>query len=257
MPQYIKLDRESGVATITLNRPEVMNAWHSAMRSEVTLAMRALNTETGIGAIILTGSGDKAFCAGQDLNETKSFDAARSAVWIEEWRSLYGAMRALDKPLVIALNGVAAGSAFQVALLGDVRIGHPGVRMGQPEINSGIASTLGPWIMREMIGLSRTIELTLTGRMMDAAECHQIGLIHRLVPQGEVMATARETAQLLADKPPIAMRLDKRRFREVTEAGFDEALVAGVRIQKESYGSGEPQRYMEKFLAERAKRRPA
>ena len=256
MNKFIKLERDGGVATITLNRPDVLNAWHSAMRSEVTQAMGALNAESGIGAIIMTGAGDKAFCAGQDLNETKTFDAARSAAWIQEWRAMYGAMRALDKPLVMALNGVAAGSAFQVALLGDVRIGHPGVRMGQPEINSGIASTLGPWIMKEMLGLSRTVELTLTGRMMDATECHQIGLIHRLVPQSDVMAASRETARELAAKPPIAMRLDKRRFREITEPGFNDALEAGVRIQKESYGSGEPQRFMEKFLAERAKRRP-
>lgn len=170
---------------------------------------------------------------------------------------MYGAIRALDKPLIAALNGVAAGSAFQVALLTDVRIGHPGVRMGQPEINSGIASTLGPWLMREMLGLSRTVELTLSGRMMDAAECHAIGLIHRIVPAPEVMAAALATAGELAAKPPVAMRLNKRRFREITEAGFNDALEAGIRIQKESYASGEPQRWMERFLAERAKRRTA
>jgi enoyl-CoA hydratase/carnithine racemase len=129
--------------------------------------------------------------------------------------------------------------------------------MGQPEINSGIASTLGPWLMREMIGLSRTIELTLSGRMMDAAECHAIGLIHKLVPKGEVMAAALALARELAAKPPVAMRLDKRRFREVTEAGFNDALDSGIRIQKESYASGEPQRVMEKFLAERGKRKSA
>jgi enoyl-CoA hydratase/carnithine racemase len=233
-----------------------MNAWHSPMRVEITEAMRRLNADESVRAIILTGAGDRAFSAGQDLNETRTFDAARAAEWIEEWRRMYGAIRALDKALVVALNGVAAGSAFQVALLGDVRIGHPDVRMGQPEINSGIASTLGPWLMREMIGLSRTIELTLTGRMMDAAECHQVGLIHRLVPRQEVMAAAKETARMLAAKPPVAMRLNKRRFREVTEAGFNEALDAGIRIQKESYGSGEPQRFMERFLAERARKKP-
>src|SRR4029078_8117098 len=108
------------------------------------------------------------------------------------------AIRALDKALVAALNGVAAGSAFQVALLTDVRIAHPGVKMGQPEINSGIASTLGPWLMREMLGLSRTVELTLSGRMMDAEQCHRLGLVHPLVPPAEVMPKAREVAALLA-----------------------------------------------------------
>jgi enoyl-CoA hydratase/carnithine racemase len=109
--------------------------------------------------------------------------------------------------------------------------------------------------MREMLGLSRTIELTLSGRMMNAAECHHIGLIHKLVSKRDVMKAAKETARMLAAKPPVAMRLDKRRFREVTEAGFNEALDSGIRIQKESYGSGEPQRFMEKFLAERANKK--
>lgn len=253
MPRFIRVEDDGETAIVVLNRPEVLNAWHSAMRAELAEAIAALNADPSVRAIVLTGAGDRAFSAGQDLNETKTFDASGGAAWMDEWRRLYGAIRALDKPLVAALNGVAAGSAFQVALLADVRIGHPGVRMGQPEINSGIASTLGPWLMREMLGLSRTVELTLTGRMMDARECHDIGLVHRLVPREDLMAAARETARLLGAKPPVAMRLDKRRFREVTEAGFQEALEAGIRIQRESYGSGEPQRCMEQFLAERAK----
>ena len=124
--------------------------------------------------------------------------------------------------------------------------------MGQPEINSGILSITGPWIMREMLGLSRTIELTLTGRMMAAEECLHIGLIHKLVPREELMNEAIRTAGILASKPPVAMRLDKQRFREVTEAGFQEALDAAVRYHHESYATGEPQATMEKFLQEHA-----
>jgi enoyl-CoA hydratase/carnithine racemase len=257
MGKFIKVSQDGAVAVITLNRPEVLNAWHSAMRVEITEAMTRLNADPAVKAIVITGAGERAFSAGQDLNETKTFDAARAGEWIQEWRRMYSAIRGLDKPLIAALNGVAAGSAFQVALLADVRVGHSGVRMGQPEINSGIASTLGPWLMREMIGLSRTIELTLSGRMMDADECHAIGLIHRLVPKDRVVAAALDLARELAAKPPVAMRLDKRRFREVTEEGFNDALDSGVRIQKESYASGEPQRVMEQFLAERGKRKLA
>jgi enoyl-CoA hydratase/carnithine racemase len=128
--------------------------------------------------------------------------------------------------------------------------------MGQPEINAGIASTTGPWLMREMLGLSRTIELTLTGRMMDAEECHRVGLIHHLVDQAAVMDKAREVARELAGKPPIAMRLNKARFRAVTEPGFRDAIAAGIPIQRESYASGEPARMVEAFFRERAARKP-
>jgi len=252
---FILRATHGAVAVLTLNRPEVLNAWHAPMRAELVQALDAVEADPDLRAIVLTGAGDRAFGAGQDLNETKTFDPDRAELWIGEWERLYDRIRSLSKPLVVALNGTAAGSAFQVALLGDIRIGHPGVTMGQPEINSGIASTTGPWIMREMIGLARTIDLTLTGRMMDAAEAQGMGLINRVVAKEEVMPAALALAAELAAKPPVAMRLNKARFREVTEAGFRDCLAAGVRNQREAYGTGEPARMMEQFLAERARRK--
>lgn len=254
MENHILVERRDRVGIVTLNRPEVLNAWNRPMRLDLIDALDALEGEESVRAIILTGAGDRAFGAGQDLNEAREFDGERALEWVGEWERLYGRIRSLTKPLVAALNGTAAGSAFQVALLADLRVGHPGVRMGQPEINSGIPSTTGPWIMREMIGLARTIDLTLTGRLMDAAEAHAIGLINRLVPAPEVLAAALELASELAAKPPGAMRLDKQRFREVTEPGFRECLEAGARIQREAYASGEPARMMAEFLARRAGR---
>jgi enoyl-CoA hydratase len=214
--------------------------------------LEAAEADENICAIVMTGSGDRAFCAGQDLNETKTFNPDRAEEWMKEWDRLYDLIRSLSKPLVMSLNGLAAGSGFQVALLGDFRIGHAGVMMGQPEINSGIASVTGPWIMREILGLARTIDLTLSGRMMDAQECHAIGIINRLVPATEVLPEAMALARELAEKPPVAMRLNKARFREVTEASFRECIAAGIRNQRIAYGTGEPGREMEKFLAARA-----
>lgn len=255
MEQFVLSRTEGRVAVLTLNRPDILNAWHSPMRSMLADKLDAADKDGAIGAIVLTGAGDRAFGAGQDLNETKTFDPDRAEAWMEEWDRLYDRIRALTKPLVVALNGVAAGSAFQVALLGDLRVGHDGVTMGQPEINSGIASVTGPWIMREILGLARTIDLTLTGRMMDAAECHAIGLINRLVSKDQVMPAALALAEELAAKPPVAMRLNKARFREVTEPGFRECIAAGIRVQREAYATGEPARMMEEFLAKRAARK--
>jgi enoyl-CoA hydratase/carnithine racemase len=252
MAEFVLSERRGAVGIITLNRPEVLNAWNAAMRDELTATLLAMEEDSEVRAVILTGAGDRAFGAGQDLNETKSFDAERAEQWIGEWERLYDRIRSLSKPIVAALNGVAAGSAFQVALLCDLRVGHPGVTMGQPEINSGIASTTGPWIMREIIGLAHTIDLTLTGRMMDAEECYRVGVLSRLVPQDKVMSEALALAELLASKPPVAMRLDRQRFREMTEEGFRDCLAAGVRIQREAYASGEPARMMEQFLARKA-----
>ena len=240
----ILIDIQGAVAVITLNRPAKLNAWTTPMRNEIIAALERFEADDAIRAIIMTGAGDRAFSAGQDLSEAHDFDGERAVAWVGEWQRYYAALRGLSKPLVMALNGTAAGSAFQVALLGDIRVGHPGVRMGQPEINAGIASTTGPWIMNSMLGMSRTIELTLTGRLMEADECHRIGLIHHLVPAEEVFTKALEVAEALAGKPPVAMRL---------EAGFQDSIEAGTRIQREAYESGEPARMMEAFFQQRAK----
>jgi enoyl-CoA hydratase len=255
MPDFILSEIRGQIGIVTLNRPDVLNAWNAAMRSQLVEALDAMEANDQIRAIILTGAGERAFGAGQDLNETKSFDPDRAQLWIGEWERLYDRIRSLSKPIIAALNGVAAGSAFQVALLCDLRVGHPGVTMGQPEINSGIASTTGPWIMREIIGLGRTIDLTLTGRMMDAEECFRVGVINRLVPKESVMSETLALANELAAKPPNAMRLNRQRFREVTEAGFRDCLAAGIRNQREAYATGEPARMMEEFLAKRAARK--
>lgn len=253
MSQSILTDKQGRTGIVTLNRPEVMNAWDRPMRELLAAELKRFGDDPQIGAIVLTGAGDRAFGAGQDLRETKTFDVSRAGEWMREWEALYGTIRNLDKPLVAALNGVAAGSAFQVALLCDLRVGHAGVRMGQPEINSGIPSVTGPWLMHGMIGIARTIDLTLTGRMMDAAECVQLGLISRLVEKDEVMPASLALAAELAAKPPVAMRLNKKRFREITEPGFRDALEAGTRFQMEAYATGEPARMMEEFLNRRKK----
>lgn len=256
MNTFVNVDVAERVGCVTLNRPERLNAWNRAMRDTIVAALERFATDDTVGAVILTGAGNRAFSSGQDLEEAHGFDADRAEVWMREWETYYNALRSLPKPLIIALNGTAAGSAFQVALLGDIRVAHPGVRMGQPEINSGIASTTGPWLMREMLGLSRTVELTLTGRMMDADECHRLGIIHHLVEEADVMRRSQQIGRELAAKPPIAMRLNKQRFRAVTEPGFREAIAAGIPIQRESYASGEPARMMEAFFRERAARKP-
>ena len=253
--EFIKVERDGEVAIVILNRPERYNAWHAPMRVELANAFRTLNADDSVRAIILTGAGDKAFSAGQDLAEAQQFDGPRAVEWMEEWRNLYGSIRELDKPIIAAINGVAAGSAFQVALLCDIRIGHPGSRMGQAEINSGIPSVTGTWLMWDVLGRARTTEMVLTGRMVDGEECYRIGLLNHLVPQDQVMAKAMEVARDLATKPPIAMKLNKRRLRQITEAGFLEAEEAGKIIHAEAFASGEPQAMMEKFFAERKARK--
>ncbi|UVK54579.1 enoyl-CoA hydratase/isomerase family protein [Mesorhizobium sp. AR02] len=255
MGEYVLVETVGSVRRLTLNRPEKLNAWNGPMREQLVSELKNAEADPDIGSIVLTGAGDRAFGAGQDLSESKGFDADRAEIWMGEWRQLYSQFRLGSKPIVAALNGLAAGSAFQVALLCDLRVAHDGVKMGQPEINSGIATVTGSWIMREIIGLARAIDLTLTGRMLDAEEAFNFGLISRLVAPDRVQQEALQLAELLATKAPVAMRLNRARFATMTEPGFNDAMTQGVLVQRESYGSGEPQAMMEKFLAQRAQRK--
>src|SRR5262245_58786624 len=121
----------AGLATITLNRPHKLNAWDTPMRAEISERLRVWNRDRGVRAVILTGARERAFSAGQDLDETEKFQSGDDwAAWFRSWRDFYSSIRDLDKPCLAALNGVAAGLAFQAAMLTDIRVGHPGVRMG-------------------------------------------------------------------------------------------------------------------------------
>lgn len=248
---HLLLEQRGAVGLLTLNKPDRLNAWDKPMRDDIVAALRAWDADAAVRAVVLTGAGERAFSAGQDFAEAHGFDADRAEAWIREWETFYSTLRRLRKPIVVALNGTAAGSAFQVALLCDIRVGHAGVTMGQPEINAGIASITGPWIMKEMLGMSRTIELTLTGRMMGAEECERIGLIHHLVPRDQVLTRALALAAELAEKAPLAMRLDRAWFADMTEAAFRHTIDAAIRSHREAYASGEPARKMEDFMAVR------
>lgn len=244
---YVVVERDRDVGVVRLNRPEKLNAWTVAMRTDIMAALQTFEASDNIRAIVMTGAGDRAFCAGQDLEEAHGFTVDEAEVWIRGWETFYSVLRGLTKPLVMALNGLAAGSAFQASLMGDVRVGHAEVTMGQPEINTGIASITGPWVMNLILGISRTVELTLTGHLMPAEECHRIGIVYHLVERNEVLARSLEVARELGAKPPVAMRLDKTRFREMTEPSFQDAIEAAVRHHRASYESNEPARMMEAF----------
>jgi enoyl-CoA hydratase/carnithine racemase len=232
-----------------------MNAWDAPMRAELIDALESVSGNDRISAVVLTGAGDRAFSAGQDLNESAQFRPEQSGWWVDEWKRLYSAVRNLDKPVVAGIRGIAAGSAFQVALLTDVRVADPAARLGQPEIHAGLPSPLGLWLLEQRVGVSRATELVLSGRLMSGEQAHACGLVHHLVAAEEVVQKSVEVADELAALPPGAMRLNKQILRERSESGFEGALTAGHRWHAIAYASEEPQRCMTRFLETRQAQR--
>lgn len=252
----VLLERDDEVAIITLNRPEKLNAWTADMRARIIEILASLKNDESCRAIVFTGSG-RAFCAGQDLAETANTDPEdheAAETWIDGFEELYRAIRELDQVTIAAVNGVAAGSGFQFAALADLRIGDSSVRMGQPEVHSGIPSITGLWVMWGLLGRGKTAEFALTGELVDAEEAHRLGLLNRLVETGEVLAQSIALAHRMGQLPPGAVRLTKNRIREIEEADFVAAFASAKAVHREAYASGEPQREMARFLEKRRNR---
>jgi len=236
------------VGIIALDRPEVLNAIDRGMRLRLHDLVDEMDRDDGVGAIVITGQGSRAFCVGGNLNEMREIGPAEAEEIIVSFGRLYKRIRRTGKPIVAAVNGIAVGAGFQLAMLADIRIGHPGVRLGQPEINAGMPTALGPYLMTSIVGRARAMELTLTGRLVDAPESELLGLLHRLVKEEDVLSEARKIARDMASKPPGALALQKQHFADASEAEFDMAIAAGRTLMRQAYKTGEPQAMIGKTL---------
>lgn len=254
MENCITVEQRDVIAIVTLNRPQAMNAVNSQLRAEMISAMTAVNKDSAIRAVVLTGAGDRAFCAGQDLSEAVQYDIDDIDAWVGQQHAMYQSIRDLDKPVVAAWNGVAAGAGFQIGLCADLRVAYPEMKLGQPEIHAGLASIVGSYMMTLHVGMSQNLQLSLTGDLIDAQRGYEIGLVNYLIAKERVLEKSLSVAHHLASLPATAMRLTKRRFRALTQAGFDEAGRQGKLNQREAFLSGEPQKMMREFFETRIKK---
>jgi enoyl-CoA hydratase/carnithine racemase len=250
----IQLHRSESTAVVVLNRPEVLNAIDVEMRETLITLLAEINRDESVRAVVITGAGERAFCSGQDLDETSRYGLGDIDAWLTRQHAMYGAVRDLDKPCVVAFNGTAAGAGFQIGLCADLRVGYPELKLGQPEIKAGLASIVGSWLMTLHLGLSKNMELSLTGNLITGTQAHQLGLLNHLVPREAVKDKALAVAAEMSVLAPTAMRLTKERFRRMTQAGFEGALAEAKAAQRAAYESGEPQAAMKRFLEARSKK---
>lgn len=255
MDDLVKIERRDNVALISLNRPESLNAVNRALREALIVRLNEANADEALRAVVITGAGDRAFCSGQDLSESVQYTIADVDDWLTRQHAMYQALRALDKPCVAAWNGVAAGAGYQIGLCADLRVGHPQMKLGQPEIRAGLASIVGSYLMTLHLPLSLNQQLSITGELISGQRAYEIGIVNYLVPREAVLSKALAIAGELTALGATALRLTKRRFRELTQPGFDAALEAAKAIQKEAYRSGEPQAAMRRFFEARSQRK--
>jgi enoyl-CoA hydratase len=248
MPSPTEIQMRDRIAVLRLNRPDNLNAITIDLVRGIANGLIALDADDDVDGIVLTGAGDRSFCAGVDLQEAHGVQVHEIEEWFGTVCNIYKQILLTNKPVIAALNGVAAGGGFQMALVSDQRVAHPGTRMGQPEINASIPSIMGSYWMSLHLGWSRNQDLSMTGRLLGAEEAKEWGLINHLVEREELISKACEIAESFAAKPAVAWARTKARFREIALSGFDEAFRAGVLGQQEAYAKGEPQAVMVAFL---------
>lgn len=219
----ITLETKDGMATLTLNRPDAYNAFNDAMGEEVVDALGHLARDDDVRALLLTGAG-KAFCSGQDL---KSIEPGRSLGDVLEkvWNPVLRRLWDLEKPVVAAINGIAAGAGASLALACDLRIASEKASLAVVFTKVGVVPDSGiTWTLPRLVGLGKALELAYLADPVDAVTAERIGLVNRVTPAEALLGEAGELTRRLAEGPTLAYALTKRAMRRAATSTFPEAL---------------------------------
>lgn len=231
--RQVLYQKEGNIATITLNRPEAMNAFSPEVIHQAIQYLKEAGDDPEVRVIVLTGAGEKAFSAGADIKQMKGMTALKARQLSQMGETICSALENNDKPVIAAMNGYALGGGLEVAMSCDFRIAHENVRMGQTEVNIGlIPGWGGTQRLTRLIGATRAKEMVYTGKMIDARTAEQIGLINMAVSIDKFRETIKQFATELAQKAPIAIRIAKSLINKGTEASLDVALE----LEREGFG---------------------
>ncbi len=255
LPELVTCAREGDVVTLTIERPEVMNCLSFPTLRRLRTLFHELRADLSIRAIVLTGAGEKAFCAGADLKERKTMPAARVPVFVANIRRTMDDLEALPQPTIGAVNGFAFGGGTEMLLACDLRIAAPHAQLGLTETSLAIIPGAGgTQRLPRLIGKARAKDLILTARRIDAEEALRFGLVNRIAPAGELLATAHEVAERIAANGPVAVRAAK----EAIDTGCELPLDEGLELEARCYEKTLPtQDRLEALAAFAEKRKPS
>ena len=231
--KFIVYEKSEGIATITLNRPEALNAFNKEVVSEVLQALEDIRSDESVRVVILTGAGEKAFSAGADIKAMIGMNASKARELSLMGEKLCLALENLEKPVIAALNGYALGGGLEVAMSCDLRIASENSRMGQTEINIGlIPGWGGTQRLTRLVGRTKAKEMVFTGKMIDAKTAEQLGIVNMVVPADKFREAVRQFALELASKAPVAIKVAKALIDKGAEIGLDSALA----LEREGFG---------------------
>jgi enoyl-CoA hydratase len=231
--ETLRLDRDEAVATITFNRPAVLNALDLATLAELERVFAEIEADQGVRAILITGAGEKAFVAGADINELARQTPVGGRELALRGQALFTRIEQSRKPVIAVINGFCLGGGCELALACTFRFAADTAQIGQPEINLGIIPGYGgSQRLPRLVGQDRAMDLILTGRRISAADALAIGLVTRVAPAASLMDEARAFARELASKAPVAVQYAMQAIRH----GLESPLEQGLELEATLFG---------------------
>jgi enoyl-CoA hydratase len=229
-------EKKARISYVTLNRPRLLNAQSPEMFEELAQVFGDIKQDPEVGVVILTGAGDRAFCAGADINFLKQLAQTTpmaAKTFVQKNRLAFGAIAHLGKPVIAAVHGFALGGGCELAMTCHIRIASDTARFGQPEINLGLfPGAGGTQRLPRLIGKSMALEMMLTGEPISAQEAHRLGLVNTVVPAAELMGTAEKLAQHILSKAPLAVSV----ILEAVQHGMEMSLAEGLQLEENLFG---------------------
>ncbi|GBG57587.1 short-chain-enoyl-CoA hydratase [Sporomusaceae bacterium FL31] len=231
--ENLLFEKQEGIGLITVNRPKALNALNRATLVEIDSLFEVLGKDEEIKAIIITGSGDKAFVAGADITEMQQMTGVEGRAWGRLAQAVFHKIENFPRPVLAAVNGYALGGGCELAMACDIRIASEKAKFGQPEVSLGITPGFGgTQRLPRLIGRGRAKELLFTGDMIDAEEAYRIGLVNKIAAHQNLVETAKEMANRIMLRGPVAVTLCKAAVNE----GLDVDLESGCAYEAEVFG---------------------
>lgn len=229
------IEREGAVATIVLNRPKALNALNATVLAELVRAFDELEADGAIRAVVITGSGEKAFAAGADIGELNELpDRAAATSKAKAGHKITARIEHSRLPVIMAINGFALGGGLELAMAGDIRIAATTAKLGQPEVNLGIIAGFGgSQRLPRLVGQGMASYLLLSGEMISADEAKQANLVEKVVAPEQLLAEAKRVAGVIAAKAPLAIAATKRAIHK----GLQMDLHAALDFEAEEFGA--------------------
>jgi enoyl-CoA hydratase len=250
--ENLKLETREGVALLTVNRPQKMNAMNFETMAELERAFSALASDEGVAAVVLTGAGEKAFVAGADIQELARQTATTGHETALRGQSVFRRIETLGKPVIAAINGFALGGGLELALSCHLRVAAENAKLGLPEVTLGaIPGYGGTQRLARLVGRGRASEMILTGDPIDAAEALRIGLVNKVVPRESLLETADALARRMTRNAPLALRHALLAIDQGLEVDLEKGLLLEATLFGILCGTEDLKEGMSAFLEKR------